>query len=335
MEMRGKDGHDQLISVLMPTYNVAPFVREAVDSILTQTYANFELIIVDDCSTDGTYEILKEAAASDQRIVLVRNETNSKICLTLNRAWNHARGEYIVRMDGDDLSRPERLERLKGYLDEHSDIDLVGSQVISIREDGEILSYKEYLRTNDYIRRGNQLGPCVSHIWMARRKVYERLQGYRNIPFAEDYDFLLRGEKAGFRYGNTEEYLYLVRIRKGNTGSTNGLQQRKSKDFVMEINRKKCESDDIEAQYRQAIQATEREQRKYERGHTHLEIAIESRKEPLKLIYHTMAGMAESKYIFRYMTESVRMRKLIMEENKKIPRKIYPPSPGSELRDEK
>ena len=242
-------GLDPLISVLMPTYNVAPFVEEAVRSILLQTYQNFELIIVDDCSTDDTFAILQQLAKEDRRIILDRNERNSKICVTLNRAWSMAKGNYIARMDGDDVSTPERLSVLLSFLNDHPEVDLVGSQVISIQENGNVISEKQYLRTPEFIKRGNKYGPAIVHIWMARRKVYEALNGYRNIPFAEDYDFLLRGETRGFKYANVEEFLYKVRIRSGNTGSANGLRQRKAKDFVYKINHGSGCPDNIEELY--------------------------------------------------------------------------------------
>lgn len=311
--------HTPLVSVLMPTYNVAPFIEEAVRSILDQTYVNFELIIVDDHSSDGTYEILQKLSAIDRRIVLGHNEKNSKICVTLNKAWSRAKGDFIARMDGDDISIPNRLEVLFKYLNSHPDIDLVGSQVISIHEDGSFLSYKRYLRTCEYIKKGNKYAPCVSHIWMARRKVYETLEGYRNIPFVEDYDFLLRGEKEGFKYANVDEYLYKVRIRGGNTGSTNGLKQRKAKYFVQKLNSTNIIDDEQIAEYYQrAIESGEHEQKMYNRAHSHLDLAIRSRKKPWKLVYHVLVGMVESRYVFKYILEMVRMRILLFEENKKI-----------------
>lgn len=309
---------DYKISILMPTYNVETFVEEAVRSILSQTYQNFELIVVDDCSTDNTFTILQDLAEEDDRIILEHNEKNSKICVTLNKAWSLAKGDFIARMDGDDISMPERLSVLLSFLNDHPDIDLVGSQVISIREDGEVISKKQYLRTPEFIKRGNKYGPAVVHIWMARREVYEALNGYRNIPFAEDYDFLLRGESAGFKYANVEEYLYKVRIRSGNTGSANGLRQRKAKDFVYKVNHQTENSDNIEELYNEAIRSTEKEQSKYEKAHKHLDIAVQSRRLPLKLIYHTVVGMVESRYVFNYMIDAVQMRRLLSEENKKL-----------------
>ncbi len=315
------EGQQPLISILMPTYNVELFVEEAVRSILSQTYSHFELIIVDDCSTDNTFEILENLAKEDHRIVLERNEKNSKICITLNKAWSLAKGDFIARMDGDDVSMPERLSVLLSFLNCHPEIDLVGSQVISIQENGDIISNKQYLRTPEFIRQGNKYGQAIVHIWMARRKVYEELNGYRNIPFAEDYDFLLRGETKGFKYANVEEYLYKVRIRSGNTGSANGLKQRKAKDFVYKINQESGCPDNIEELYNKAIQSTEKEQARYEKAHRHLDIAVQSRKVPLQLVYHTIVGMFESKYVFNYMIDAIQMRRLLSQENKMIPRK--------------
>ena len=312
-----------LVSVLMPTYNVAQYIECAVKSIIHQTYSNFELIIVDDCSSDGTYEILKQLAKEDQRVILAQNEKNSKICITLNKAWALSKGNFIIRMDGDDISEPERIEVLLTYLNGHPDIDLVGSQVISIREDGEVLSYKEYLRTPDFIHRGNKIAPCVSHIWMARRRVYEKLDGYRNVPFVEDYDFLLRGEKEGFRYANVEEYLYKVRIRSGNTGSTNGLKQRKANRFLRSQYRLSAQSEaSIEKAYQKAIRSSSFEQTMYNKAYRHLDIAVQSRRKPWKLVYHVLMGMLESHHIFRYIVEAVKMRTLLYVENKNLPRLV-------------
>ena len=154
----------KLISVLMPTYNVEKFIGAAVESILTQTWTNFELIIVDDCSTDHTYNILKEYAAKDSRIQLYKNEINSKICKTLNKALCHAKGEFIVRMDGDDVSLPDRFERLYQFLVDNPQVDLVGSNVITIDEEGKEIGRKSYIYTNEGIKRGNKYMPCIAHI---------------------------------------------------------------------------------------------------------------------------------------------------------------------------
>lgn len=311
-----------LISVLMPTYNVARFIDEAVESILAQTYENFEFIIVDDCSTDGTYELLQKWAAKDHRIILDRNKENSKICVSLNKAWSRAKGDFIARMDGDDVSTPERLDVLYAYLSKHPDVDLVGSQTISINDKGQIFSCKKLLRSPEFISKCLKYDSTgVFHIWLARRYVYETLKGYRNMPFVEDYDFLLRGQKNGFKYANVEEYVYKVRIRDGNTGSTNGLKQWKATYFVRRINRdsRLSENSVIEA-YNQAIKIGKLEEKMYNKARVHMNIAVQSRSKPLKLIYHVLIGMLESRYIFSYIVKAVFFRLLILWEDKKFPR---------------
>lgn len=308
-----------LISILMPTYNVAQYIEAAVESILNQTYKNIELVIIDDCSTDGTYDTLKHLAEKDSRIILQRNKTNSKICITLNKALSLAHGRYIGRMDGDDISSPERFEILKKYLDDHPDISLVGSQLISIDEFDNVLSHKKYLRTAKFIRRGNIVSSSVSHIWLARREVYSTLEGYRNIPYAEDYDFLLRGERY-YQYANVEEYLYKVRIREGNTGTTNGLRQMKTKRYVQNINHSRVKYS--WESYNKAIECTDKELKSFAEAYKHLNEAVKSHGKPFNLIYHVIKGCFGSKYVFNYILEAIWVRILITIEDVKYPRNI-------------
>lgn len=306
-----KTENSDLISILMPTYNVEKFVEEAVRSILFQTYKNFELIIVDDCSTDKTFEILARLAEEDMRIKLYRNEVNSKICKTLNKAFQHSKGAYIGRMDGDDISTPKRFEILKHFLDENKYINLVGSNMITIDEDGNELSQKRYIRTNQYIQRGNHYQPCIAHIWLARREVYEVLNGYRDVPYVEDWDFLLRGENQGFKYANIDAFIYKCRIRNGNTGTTNGLRQRKAGRYILKLYKKEKDShrDEFnENDYLKAIKCTEDEQKKYQKAAKDLDLAIHSRKNKTTLVKYTIKAFFESKFIARYLYETTILR---------------------------
>ena len=314
-----KMANADLISILMPTYNVEKFVEEAVRSVLCQTYKNFELIIVDDCSTDKTFEILMRLAKEDNRIKLYRNEVNSKICKTLNKAFQHSGGAYIGRMDGDDVSTPERFEILKQFLDENKNIDLVGSNMITIDEDGNELAQKRYTRTNPYIQWGNRYQPCIAHIWLARREVYDALNGYREVPYVEDWDFLLRGENQGFKYANVDAFIYKCRIRNGNTGTTNGLRQRKAGRYIFKLYKreKKSHRDEFdENSYLKAIRCTEREQKKYRKAAEDLDIAIHSRSDKLRLIRYTLKAFGGSEYIARYLYDVTIVRLLQKVENR-------------------
>ncbi len=115
------------VSVVMPAYNAAKYIKEAIDSILAQTYRDFEFIIVNDGSTDNTKEII--LSYSDPRIVYIENEQNSGICVTLNKGLDAAKGRYIVRMDSDDIALPQRLEVQVRYMDANPDVGVAGSLV--------------------------------------------------------------------------------------------------------------------------------------------------------------------------------------------------------------
>ena len=308
-----------LISILMPTYNVALFVREAVESILNQTLGDFELIIVDDGSTDGTYNIIKELAQRDKRIKLYKSDVNQKICKTLNMAWSHAKGDFIGRMDGDDISQSNRFSELKKYLDEHPDCALVGSGMITIDEKGEEVSRPRFITKSENIYKYMKYRSCIPHIWLARREVYERLNGYREIPYAEDYDFLMRAMQYGFGLANVNQYLYKCRIRNGNTGSTNGLAQHKAKLFVNKLYiEEKREGKEIFSNeaYKEAISSTERDLEQFKKAREHLTFAVFNKKNKLIMIKNTIQAMMLSTYIFRYILEALIFRWGIHEENK-------------------
>ena len=113
------------ISVLMPIYNTQEeHLREAIESILNQTFSDFELIVIDDCSTDTTGEILKRLAERDERVKVHPNEVNLRLPSSLNKAISLARGRYIARMDADDIALPERLERQYAFMEAHPNVAL-------------------------------------------------------------------------------------------------------------------------------------------------------------------------------------------------------------------
>lgn len=110
------------VTVLMPTYNVAPYVKEAIDSVLQQTYNDFELLIIDDCSTDDTISVVR--GIKDPRIRIVQNDKNVGLAENLNRGLSRITTEYVARMDGDDIAEPFWLEREVAILDSHPDIGI-------------------------------------------------------------------------------------------------------------------------------------------------------------------------------------------------------------------
>jgi len=116
-----------LVTVILPCYNAALYVEEAVRSIMYQTYSNLEILLLDDCSTDGTSAILLSLAKEDKRIRIIRNEQNLRLVKTLNKGIDEAKGEFIARMDADDISLPERIEKQVEFMLLHPEVDLCGT----------------------------------------------------------------------------------------------------------------------------------------------------------------------------------------------------------------
>ncbi|MFH7004525.1 glycosyltransferase family 2 protein [Flavobacterium bizetiae] len=116
-----------LVTVILPCYNAALYVEEAVRSIMYQTYSNLEILLIDDCSTDGTSAILLSLEKEDKRIRIIRNEQNLRLVKTLNKGIDEAKGEFIARMDADDISLPERIEKQVEFMLLHPEVDLCGT----------------------------------------------------------------------------------------------------------------------------------------------------------------------------------------------------------------
>ena len=224
-----------LISVLIPVYNVEKYIAAALNSICNQTYRNLQIIVIDDCSTDNTYQIAKKIAESDSRILLLKNEKNSKIVKTLNYGLEFATGDFIARMDGDDTCTPERLEKQLKFLLENPEYSLVGSHVNTIDENDVLIGKLEMPTDQSSISKNLKYSSPVLHIWLAKSEVYKKLEGYREIPGAEDYDFLLRMYTENFKFTNLNSFEYSVRIRDGNTTSTIGFNQRLMSNYVVQL----------------------------------------------------------------------------------------------------
>ena len=109
-----------LISIVLPVYNQANLVRESIESVLAQTYSNWEMIIVDDCSTDNSYQIATEYAKKDSRIIVLQNEKNSGAAISRNKAIETAKGDYLAFLDSDDLWMPEKLEKQLNFMQENN-----------------------------------------------------------------------------------------------------------------------------------------------------------------------------------------------------------------------
>lgn len=201
-----------LVSVIIPVYNAEQYISECVNSILSQTYKNIEIILCDDYSTDNSYRII-ETFGSDKRIKVLRNNQNLHQAQTRNRCIRQAKGEYILLQDADDISKQNRIEKLLGAFE--NKIDFVGSECYCFDDDGkihEILKQKEVYPTQKSLLWGI---PHIHASLMIRKVCLSAIGGYRVTKYTkrgEDYDMVMRLYAAGFRGKNISGELYGYRV---------------------------------------------------------------------------------------------------------------------------
>lgn len=133
-----------LVSIIMPVYNPGSYLFEAIESILNQTYQNFEFIIIDDASTDSSWKIIKSYSKKDKRIKSFKNQINLGVSLTSNIAISKAKGQFLARMDSDDISAPDRLQKQVNYLLAHSKTILLGGQCTIINHNNNLIGLKQF-----------------------------------------------------------------------------------------------------------------------------------------------------------------------------------------------
>lgn len=204
-----KTSSNPKISVIMSVKNGMPYLPEAVKSILNQTHKNFEFIIVDDSSTDKSWKYLK--SLKDRRIKLINNVKNIGLAASLNKALKSACGDYIARMDADDISLSKRFETQIKFLETHPDISICGTWAKLIDEKNNVIGNVHKPLDDKKIKKMNMWITGIIHpSWVARSKVYEKLKGYdSDYDFAEDLDFLIRAKN--FQMANIKDELLLWR----------------------------------------------------------------------------------------------------------------------------
>ncbi len=212
------------VSVLLPVYNAEKYLQQALDSLYSQTLTDFEIIAVDDASTDGSLAILNRN--TDPRLKVLHNLKNSRISNSLNRAISSASGKYLARMDADDLSRPERFAKQVQFLDEHPEVDVVGSWY---RLFGAVISHvmENPIRDED-IKAGLLFNSALGHpTVMMRASSISGLPLVYDSEFdrAEDFELWTRAASI-LNYSNIPEVLLDYRIHKSQTGSLSGVLQR-------------------------------------------------------------------------------------------------------------
>ena len=217
-----------LISVIMPAYNAEKYIAEAIQSVISQTYTNWQLLIIDDCSTDRTAEIAEEFEKSDQRIRVLRNPQNIGVAKTRNRGFDLAKGEWLALLDSDDRWHKEKLEKQLALAD-NSDADIIYCSYALTDENGKHLSDYKVPQITTYC---DMLKECVlscstvllhSRILTNHRFLYDYYQ--------EDYAFWLELLRSGYKAEACCDVLADYRIINGSR-SRNKLRSAKNRWIV-------------------------------------------------------------------------------------------------------
>lgn len=215
-----------LISVILPVYNGEPYLADAVESIRSQSFADFELLAIDDQSADGSARYLQRMVERDPRIRLLSNPRKGLV-EALNLGLASARGAFIARMDADDVSAPDRFQRQADFLTANPAIAVVGSAMTLIDGAGQVIGETDYPTEPARIHRAlDRMSCALAHpTVMARRSVLAGLGGYREgLRYAEDYDLWLRVAE-GHRLANLPERLLRYRRHDGSVSQTHSYNQ--------------------------------------------------------------------------------------------------------------
>ena len=218
------------VSILMASHNGARFIRQSLDSILNQTFSDFELIVINDASTDDTARILEEYVNKDLRVHVYSNEENKGLTTSLNIALKYISQDslYICRMDDDDICEQKRLEKQIDFLDNHREIGVVGSNAVIIDDENNIVGQRCVPTEDEQIRKVlPRYNPIIHPAVMIRREVLERVGGYNErFRTSQDYELWFRLAANGVKFANLQENLLKYR-------ETRSAVKRKSMKYRM------------------------------------------------------------------------------------------------------
>ena len=214
MDLLGQNNNSIKVSVLIPCYNCAETVKESIESIFSQTFKEFEIVAVNDGSTDNTASILKNLSLMDQRLNVIEIP-HVGIIEALNRGILECKAEYIARMDADDFSFPERFEKQVNYLDNNQDIDVVSCLVEHSEKDKLFDGFRAYyawmnrlINPDDILREIFIESPLIHPSVMMRKEALLSVKGYQENKWAEDYDLWLRMMINGSKFAKVNEVLF-------------------------------------------------------------------------------------------------------------------------------
>lgn len=231
------------VSVIMSVYNEKKeWIKESIDSILEQTYTNIEFIIILDNPNNFEAEnLIKKYCIIDKRIIFIKNKKNLGLVKSLNIGLNRSTGYYIARMDADDISVNTRIERQVEYLTYNLDIDLLVTEAKFINEVGESIGKSVRFKSKENLMKSLRYKNRLIHpTWMFKSYMVKsgKINGYRDIPYAEDYDMACRIIVNGFVIDQLHEELLYYRIRENGITNSKYYSALKSSTFISEVYRK-------------------------------------------------------------------------------------------------
>src|SRR3989344_5104546 len=197
-----------LISVVLPTRNRLKTLRDALDSVLSQSYSNLEVVLIDDCSDQENKVGIEEMARKDSRVRIIRNEENIGFVRSLNKGIREASGEYIARLDDDDSwYDSKKLEKQVAFLDKHPEYAVVGGGIIRVDGDYKEISRQLFPETDEAIRGMMLITDPIVHVAVVfRKKDWERVGGYdEEFDYSQDWELWMKFGKRG-KYYNFPEY---------------------------------------------------------------------------------------------------------------------------------
>lgn len=200
------------VTVITPVYNAASYIKESIDSILHQTYTQFEYIIIDNASTDQSWVEIQSYIDEDPRVVAVRNEKNLGIAGNRNKALTLAKGEFIVWQDADDISLPTRIERQLGYMKKHPEVGIAGGFLQFFNEHGDQGIRKYFERDYDLRKRIFMYSPVAQPAAIIRRECFSNIGVYdTKLGPADDIEMSFRiGTK--YKFANLQEVVLRYRV---------------------------------------------------------------------------------------------------------------------------
>jgi glycosyltransferase involved in cell wall biosynthesis len=234
---KGKMNKSPKISVVMPVYNGEKFLKEAIESILKQTYKDFEFLIIYDKSTDNTLSIIQESQKQDERIILINGDKEG-ISGALNIGINKARGKYIARMDADDISLPTRFEVQINHM-ENLGLDICGGHSLLIDSDGKVNGIGLVPRSHDLCGLSMMFMVPFAHSSVMILKSFLTDYSLRYIGKYEDFDLWARMFSSGAKFGNVDDVVLQYRVLKNSLSVVHAKGARRYNRGVLKIFRTK------------------------------------------------------------------------------------------------